>query len=304
MKKIVFIGGPTASGKTSLAVELAKKFNGELINADSRQIYKYLDIGTNKGEIISKNDQNFIDDIPIHMIGFLNPDERYNVFEFKQEAIKLVNQIIEKGKLPIIVGGTGLYIDSIIKDYSLSGERNADLRHELEKLGVEELRNILINEHKAEFEGLNQSDKSNPQRLVRLIEKLKSPTKYSSKFNDFEYIFLYPKYDWDLLVQKINDRVEQMFKDGIIEEVQKVLSLGFSKDSAALKGTGYKEILMLLDGIINLQRCIELVKISHRQYAKRQKTWFEGKGRGYNLIKTENTEQAIEKVKEFYDTNK
>jgi len=302
MKKIVFIGGPTASGKTELAISIAKKFNGELINADSRQIYKYLDIGTNKGSITANGTQNFINDIPIHLVSFLNPDKRYSVFEFKEQAYKLIDQITEQGKLPIIVGGTGLYIDSILKNYSQTAVSNPELREELEKLSINDLQNVLKRDYPEAFEKLNQSDKHNPQRLVRLIEKQSAPIIEHQKIPNFDYIFLYPKYDWQVLTQKIDQRVEQMFKDGLVQEVEKVLSLGYTNDSPALKGTGYKEVIDLLNKNISLQECINLVKISHRQYAKRQRTWFEGEGREYNLIKVENAQQAQEVIKNFYDT--
>lgn len=307
MKKIVFIGGPTASGKTDLAVEIAKQFNGELINADSRQIYKYLDIGTNKDDITEQNGKFFIKNIPIHLVNFLNPDERYSVYDFKQAAIAQIEDIINRGRLPIIVGGTGLYIDSIIKDYPLEVNKNNELRTQLEAKNTNELQQILISEYAQEFEKLNKSDKSNPRRLVRLIEKLKSEgTQNSNNLQDkkvcnYDYIFLYPEYNVDELNQKIDKRVEQMFNEGIVEETLKVLDLGFPKDCIALQGTGYKEVIDLINKNITGKECIRLVKISHRQYAKRQRTWFEGIGRGYKLTKVENAQQAIEKVKEFYE---
>lgn len=303
MKKIVFIGGPTASGKTNLAVNLAQKFNGELINADSRQVYKYLNIGTNKGDIELKDNQYYIKNIPIHLISFLNPDKRFSVFEFKDAAIKLIDSIIEKGKLPIIVGGTGLYIDSIIKNYQLSGSQDLELRKELETKSLPDLQEILKSKHPENYRNLNSSDKSNPQRIVRLIEKLSAKPKLETMDNHYDYVFLYPEYNWEELIEKISDRVEQMFKEGLVEEVKTVLNLGFKKDSVALTGTGYKEVIDMLDGAISLQECIELVKISHRQYAKRQRTWFEGKGRGYNLIKIESTKQAEGIVNKFYDND-
>lgn len=303
MKKIVFVGGPTASGKTDLAVNLAQKFNGELINADSRQVYKYLNIGTNKGDIKLQDNQYYLQDIPIHLISFLDPDKRFSVFEFKDAAIKLIDSIIEKGKLPIIVGGTGLYIDSIIKNYQLSGAQDLEMRKELEARSLAELQEILKSKHPENYENLNSSDKSNPQRIVRLIEKLSAKSKVETIDSHYDYVLLYPEYNWEELIKKISDRVEQMFKEGLIEEVKTVLNLGFNRDSVALTGTGYKEVIAMLDGAISLQKCIELVKISHRQYAKRQKTWFEGKGRGYNLIKIENAKQAEGIVNKFYDNN-
>jgi len=300
MKKIVFIGGPTASGKTDLAVSIAQKFSGELINADSRQIYKYLDIGTNKGDIKNIKGNNYLQGIPIHLVSFLDPDKNYSVFDFKEAAVTLIEDIIVRGKLPIIVGGTGLYIDSIIKNYQLTTQQNTELRKELETKDLNELQQELITNNLNNYTRLNDSDRANKRRLVRLIEKLKPDYIINNVKSDYDSLFLYPTYNWEDLVIKIETRVDLMFKEGIVEEVKHLITLGFSKNSIALQGTGYKEVLSLLDGNISLQECINLVKISHRQYAKRQRTWFEGEGRKYNLTNVENAQQAENKVNEFY----
>lgn len=301
MKKIVFIGGPTASGKTDLAVKIAKDFNGELINADSRQIYKFLDIGTNKGDIIEIEGKNFIDDIPIHLVSFLNPDERYSVFEFKIAALNLIEEITSKNKLPIIVGGTGLYIDSIIKNYELTSTTDSKIRENFESKSLEELTTFLTKNFNEEFTKLNSSDRLNKRRLVRLIEKLLTPPPQyqTSKLLNYDYIFLYPDYNWEDLTLKIGSRVEKMFKEGLVKEVEDVLLKGFSKSCVALQGTGYKEVIQYLEGDIDLKSCIELVKISHRQYARRQRTWFEGEGRGYNLLKVKDYSEAKDLVEAF-----
>ena len=162
----------------------------------------------------------------------------------------------------------------------------------------------------AEFNNLNTSDKANKRRLVRLIEKSTEERKLdsinqesastNSKLN-YDYIFLYPSYDLPNLITKIDNRVEQMFAEGLVKETQNVLDLGFTKDSVVLQGTGYKQVIMFINKLIDLQKCIELVKISHRQYAKRQRTWFEGKGRNYKLIKVSNSNEAIEKVNQFLE---
>ena len=301
MKKIVFIGGPTASGKTDLAVRIAKEFNGELINADSRQIYKFLDIGTNKGGIKQIEGKNFIDDIPIHLVSFLNPDERYSVFEFKVAAINLIEEIISRKKLPIIVGGTGLYIDSIIKNYELTSATDSKIRENFENKSLGELTAFLNENFSNEFAQLNSSDRLNKRRLVRLVEKLLAPTPQykTSKLINYDYIFLYPQYKWEDLTLKIGYRVDQMFSEGLVKEVEDVLAKGFLKSSIALQGTGYKEVMQYLASNIDLKNCIELVKISHRQYARRQRTWFEGEGRGYNLLKVKDYSEAKDLIEAF-----
>src|SRR5260221_6942110 len=222
MKKIIVIGGPTSSGKTKLAIEIAKKFNGELINADSRQIYKYLDIGTNKGDLrrrdVDVSPSYSIDNIPVHLVSFLNPDERFSVYDYKILAEKTIADILNRGKVPIVVGGTGLYIDAIIKNYELlitDYELDPEYRNQLNNLTVKELQIELQAQSPKLLAQLNDSDRNNPRRLIRIIEKSKSNESKAGKrlsaFVDYDYLFLYPKYDWEELKSKIENRVEQMF---------------------------------------------------------------------------------------------
>lgn len=293
MNKIIIVCGPTSSGKTAFAIKLAKEKNGELINADSRQIYKYLDIGTNKlkGAIESARPEptegefeGNIDDVRVHLLSFLNPDERFSVFDFKKLAEEKIEELIAKGKQPILVGGTGLYIDAIVKnyqpdDYSVESAESKAERSRLEKLSVNELQAIAL--EKQILDQLNESDRQNPRRLIRLIEKGNSEK--SSAPAKYEFEMYYPKFDWDELKAKIENRVDEMFKEGIVEETKKVLEMGFPEDSVALQGIGYREVLRFLRNEISLPECIQLVKTAHTQYAKRQITWFEGKGRGYQF---------------------
>lgn len=298
MEKIVIIGGLTASGKTALAVKLAKKYNGELINADSRQIYKYLDIGTNKDGIITTEQGSFIDKVPIHLVSFLEPNQRYSVYDFKSDAIKHIEDILSRKKLPIIVGGTGLYIDSIIKNYKLETTSSSAPRAELESKSLPELQQIANQDHPESYLALNKSDQSNKRRLIRLIER-QGINNISKEQSQYEYLFLYPKYTWKELLVKIETRVEGMFKEGLVAETKRVLNLGFSKNSVALQGIGYKQVIEYLEGNFNSQKCIDLVKIAHRQYAKRQRTWFEGKSRNYDLNIIGNFEDAVRAVDKF-----
>lgn len=275
MNKLIIICGPTSSGKTNFAIKLAKELNGELVNADSRQIYKYLDIGTNKTKDV-------IDEIPIHLLSFLNPDQRFSVFDFKKLAEETIDSIIAEGKQPILVGGTGLYIDSIVKNYQPEVNIEGSAKREaLEKLSTEELQAIASDMNL--LESLNESDRQNPRRLIRVIEK--GGNQNGSEISKYQIEMYYPKFEWEDLKLKIENRVEQMFLEGIVEETQKVLSMGFPEDSIALQGIGYKEVLRHIHQEIPLSECIELVKIAHRQYAKRQITWFEGTNRAYILKK-------------------
>lgn len=296
-KKVIIVAGPTGSGKTEIALALAEKFNGELINSDSRQVYKYLNIGTNKGNISSKDNHTYIKSIPIHLINILEPNEQFNVFEFKKLAEKKIDEIITNKKLPIVVGGTGLYIDSLVRNYIQTDiESDPDLRNELNNLTLEELRERI---KKEDYESLNDSDKQNPRRLIRIIEKESSNQYGELSESIYDYLILYPKYVWEELKEKLDKRVEHMFEYGLVNETKLVLKKGFSRTDPGLQVMGYKEVQDYLEEKITIDQCIDLVKIAHRQYAKRQRTWFEGIGRNYDLKKVDKNIDAIAAVKLF-----
>lgn len=290
MNKIIVIGGLTASGKTKLAVEIAEKLDGELVNADSRQIYRYLDIGTNKEKI----------NLPINLIDIINPDQRFSVFEYQQAAFKVIDEIISRGKLPILVGGTGLYIDAIIKNYKIQkSDQNDTLRQELAEKNIDELQNMIPSQKLNE---LNNSDINNPRRLIRLIEK-QSESQDTEDINEsnpkYEALFLYPNYNWDELKTRIEDRVDKMFENGLVEETKKVLEMGYRDSDPGLQIMGYSQVIKALSGEFDINKAKELTKFAHKQYAKRQKTWFEGAGRGYNLQRIKEISDAISKVEAF-----
>jgi len=292
--KVIIVAGPTATGKTETAIKLAKTYNGELINADSRQVYKKLNIGTNKGVLSFKDSQYYIEEVPIHLISILEPTERFNLFDFQKLALEKIHDISKRGKIAIVVGGTGLYIDSLIKGYLLK-DSNTESRGVLNKLSVRELQQKISDKT---LESLNESDRSNPRRLIRVIEK--------SEHIDFENtdlglnsFILYPDYKWEELKYKIDQRVDEMFKNGLVEETNNLINEGLSQESDSLKIMGYKQVVQLLNKEIDLNSCIERVKIAHKQYAKRQRTWFEGIGRGYKLNKYSNTDEALRLSKSF-----
>ena len=308
-KKVIVVCGPTGSGKSELALKIAQAFSGELINADSRQIYKHLDIGTNKDiktdvkKYIDINLDNINDlfvqlsadyyvwnDIPTYLLSFLKPDESFNVYKYKKLALNFIDLVFSKRKLPIIVGGTGLYIDSIVKDYIMPGS-NPDvlLRKKFVGKTIRELQASLRKRNSRILEDMNNSDRNNPRRLIRAIEKTFGKEKSSYSKSKYEFLIIYPKYSWGSLITKLDLRVDEMIKNGLINEVQNVLDLGFMNNSVALNGIGYRDAIMYLEKKVSLEKCVENIKISHRQYARRQRTWFEGKGRNYKLIKVSNT---------------
>lgn len=289
MEKLIIVAGPTASGKTDYAIKLAKKLNGELINADSRQLYKYLNIGVNKGEIDYKENQAYLENIPIHIIDFLDPNQRYSVFEWNELAIKFIQEIIARGKQPIVVGGTGLFIDSLIKNYNYQPKLKIS-NEQIEFLRAFDTSSLNLLQYSFQkftpniWSSLNYSDQNNFRRLQRLHAKLiTGKTEVSQTSQSYDYVMYYPKYNWEDLKKSIENRVEEMFEEGFINEVNGLLKMGYTENSQALQIMGYKEILNYIKGNLTLPAIKAQIKTAHKQYARRQRTWFEGIGRGYKL---------------------
>ncbi|MFQ9977074.1 tRNA (adenosine(37)-N6)-dimethylallyltransferase MiaA [Clostridium cadaveris] len=276
--KILVLSGPTAVGKTSLSIELAHKLNGEIISCDSMQIYKYMDIGSAK--ITSEE----MDGIPHHMIDIIEPNESFTVADFKERASKLINDIKSRGKLPMLVGGTGLYIDSIICNLSFTdGNKDDEYRIYLESLAKEKGKEYV---HKLLEEVDSISAKNihynNLKRVIRALEVFKITGKPFSEYNigKKKYDVPYDVYYYVLtmnrgeLYERINKRVDIMFDDGLLEEVQKLKDLGYNSEMQSMNGIGYKELLHYLDGNISLEEAKDMIKQGSRNYAKRQLTWF------------------------------
>jgi tRNA dimethylallyltransferase len=227
-----------------------------------------MDVGTNKEDLQS---------IPGHLFDIATPDRQLSLSEYQRLAYEAITDIVSRGKNPILVGGTGLYLNAVINGYLIPEvEPDLKLREKLNKLSVKELQDTLIKINKQKFESLNDSDKNNPRRLIRAIEKAQVPEieQQENKLKDFEIILIKPEYDKDELFEKINRRVEEMFDLGLVDEVKELLSMGYSKDLEVMKGMGYKEVIDYLDGEISLEEAKKLIKTAHKQYVKRQETWF------------------------------
>jgi len=276
LPKIIVIYWPTASGKTSLSIDIAKQLNSEIIWADSRQIYKLLNIWTWK--ITEEEKQN----IPHHMIDILDIDQDYSVGEYKKEAEKIINSLHTEWKIPIICGGTGLYIDSIIYNFDIPEvEPDWDYRNKLEELRLEKWNEYLWDMlNKVDPEYAITLSPANYRYVIRWLEifektwKSKLDLKWKST-PKYDVLFLTP-YDWDRpkLYDRINARIEEMFESWLIDELKSVLKLGYKKTDFGLNTIWYKEIIEYLDWNITLEECKNLIKQHNRNYAKRQLTWF------------------------------
>ena len=276
-QKVIVICGPTASGKTALSIELAKKINGEIVSADSMQIYKDMDIGT------AKPTKEEMEGIQHYLLDFVSPEERYSVAQFKQDAKKAIKEIINKGKTPIVVGGTGLYVDSLIyeieyNDIKLDEEYRKKLEKMAEEQGLEELYKKALEIDQEAMKKISPNDK---KRIMRVLEiyhstgKTKTEQEKESRKNPVEYDYRVYAINWDreILYQRINKRVDIMIEQGLIEEVKEILNK-YDKFPTAMQGLGYKEVVDYLNGIYTKEEMIEKIKLETRRYAKRQLTWF------------------------------
>ncbi len=275
--KVIVICGPTASGKTALSIELAKKINGEIVSCDSMQIYKDMDIGTAKPTIEE------MQGIKHYMLDFVSPDERYSVADYKKQAKQAIREIIEKGKVPIVVGGTGLYVDSLIYEIEYQDiEFDEKYRKQLEERSKKEGLEVLYNEaKKIDPEAITKISPNDKKRILRILEiynatgKNKTEQEKESRKNEVEFDYKVYAISWDRekLYDRINQRVDIMIDQGLIEEVQKIYSK-YNKFPTAMQGLGYKEVLEYLEGKCNKQEMMDKIKQETRRYAKRQLTWF------------------------------
>ena len=278
MKPIVYvIGGPTASGKSKLAVELAKKVNGEIISADSMQIYKEMNIGTAK---VNKEEMQGVQH---YLVDFVSPDERYSVSNFKKDAEKAIEEILEKGKTPIVVGGTGLYIDSLIYGIEFQNEEvDLEYREKLNKIADEKgLESLYKKAQEIDPEAMKKISINDRKRIIRVLEiyhktgKTKTEQELQSRKNEvkYEYKVFAITMDREKLYERIEKRIDFMIEQGLIEEVKQILEK-YHTFPTAMQGLGYKEVVEYLEGSCTKEEKIEKIKKETRHYAKRQLTWF------------------------------
>ena len=282
MNKILVIAGPTAVGKTSLSISLAKSLNGEIVSADSMQVYKTLDIGTAKPTLAERCG------VPHHMLDVCEPSHRYSVAEYVRDAVVCIEDILSRGKLPIIVGGTGLYIDHLLFETDFDeGDTAPEIRNELNRI-AEEKGGGILRAQLAVFdpETAGRLHDNDIKRIVRAIEFYRVTGKTISshnKSNDFTKkrydadFFVLNCADRSVLYDRINKRVDAMICNGLIDEAKRVCSAEWFDNSTAAQAIGYKEFLPFFQGESSIDFCVDLLKQRSRNYAKRQLTWFRSK---------------------------
>ena len=275
MKKLITIVGPTAVGKTDLTLALAKGYNGEVISGDAYQVYKQLNIGT------AKPTTDELAAVPHHLINILEPDDDYSVSIFQQQAKSLIDQLNNNHVVPILSGGTGLYVQSLLENYNFNDIKpNTKLRSELDELyaeyGVDGLREYAQNLAEKGGIEIKYTDK---HRLYRAIE-LMTAGDYKSLINQTKDGLSYKgpviglQRERSDLYNRINRRVEIMFEKGLVDEVKQLLKNGVNPNCQAFKGIGYKEVVQYLEGLISYDACVDLIQKNTRHFAKRQITWY------------------------------
>ena len=274
--KIVVIVGPTASGKTKLSIELAKRIDGEVVSCDSMQIYKEMDIGSAKPTIEE------MQGIKHHLIDYISPEERYSVARYKQDAKKAIKEILEKGKVPIIVGGTGLYVNSLIYEIEYNKiEFDAEYREKLEEKAKKGLEDLYEEAKKIDPKAMEIISPNDKKRIIRVLEiyhatkKTKTELEIESRKNEVQYDYRVFAIDIrrDILYDRINKRVDKMIEQGLIQEVEN-LKQKYSEFPTAMQGLGYKEVVQYFENELTKEEMIEKIKQETRRYAKRQLTWF------------------------------
>ena len=275
--EIVCVVGPTASGKTAYAINLAKELGGEVVSCDSMQIYQEMTIGT------AKPTEEEMQGIPHHMIDVVSPFENYSVAEFVTNAKACIAEILSRGRVPVLCGGTGLYVDSLLNGITFSEDaRDEGYRQELkimaEKQGNEAVHALLKD---ADPKAAEEIHPNNVKRVIRTLEIIKTSGKTKADYDrdarrESPYHATIYGMDWERekLYRRIDLRVDRMMEQGLLEEVQHLLKLGVPKTATAMQAIGYKELVSYLEGEISLLEAVETIKRESRRYAKRQLTWF------------------------------
>jgi len=308
MSKIVIICGPTAVGKTKYAIEIAKAFNGEIISADSMQLYKHMNIGS------AKPTPEELAQVKHYLIDEIDPREMFSAAEYQKKAKLAIETVFSNGKTPVISGGTGLYVNSLIYDMDFSKQPlSTNYKKELEKSasekGNEYVHGLLAEK---DSEAAERIHPNSVRRVIRALEmihlgdKVKPFEESFVKTKDYSYVIIGLSRDREEMYERINERVEILLRKGLVEEIRSLLDMGLTESDISMKGIGYKEIIGYIMGNYDLDFAVDLVKKNTRHYAKRQMTWFRRYEdiNWFNLSEYENDEQAIEEIKRWLLKNK
>lgn len=308
MNKIIIVCGPTAVGKTKYAIEIAKAFNGEIISADSMQLYKHMDIGS------AKPTQEELAQVKHYLVDEVDPKEMFSVAEYQKRAKLAIKNVFLNGKTPVVSGGTGLYVNSLIYDMDFSIQPlSTDYRKDLEKLanekGNEFVHGLLAEKDKDAAERIHPNSVRRVIRALEMIhlgDKVKPFEASFVKTNDYSYVIIGLSRNREEMYDRINERVDILLKKGLVAEVRGLLDMGLTETDISMKGIGYKEIIGYLKGEYDLEFAIDLVKKNSRHYAKRQMTWFKRYENinWFNLSEYKNDELAIEEIIEWLLKNK
>lgn len=301
MNKIVAVAGPTAVGKTKFAIEIAKKFNGEIVSCDSMQLYKYMDIGS------AKPTEEEIAQVKHHLIDFIDPRDDFSVAQYQSLAKKAIKDILNQEKLPVISGGTGLYLNSIIYEMDFSRScRDIDYRKELERIaaqqGSQALHNML---ERADREASLSIHPNNTKKIIRALErihqgegKIKAFKDIKQETRDYDTVIIGLTRNRQELYERINKRVDVLMETGLLDEVKALLDKGLTPEHISMKAIGYKEIMDYFLGKYDLETAVDKVKKNTRHYAKKQLTWFRryDKIKWYNISDFNDDEDALESI--------
>ncbi len=277
LKKVIAVAGPTASGKTALAIEIAKKFSGEIISCDSMQIYKGMDIGTAKPEFEE------MQGIPHHMIDVVDMNTRYSVADFVSDARAAIDGVLSREKVPVIAGGTGLYMDSVLNNIEFfEFECDPDFRSDMEKIAETRGNEALHSRLQAlDPEAAENIHPNNVRRVIRALEVCEFSGMTFTRANElsrqkpvYQSLIIGIDVERSLLYERINLRVDKMMERGLFQEVESLYNSGADRNSTAMQAIGYKEIIDSLEGKCTMEEAVEKIKMESRRYAKRQLTWF------------------------------
>ena len=296
-RTVIVILGPTGSGKSKLSISLAKKIGGEIVSCDSMQIYRRMDIGTAK---ISKKE---MENIPHHMIDIVEPNEEFSVGEYVKQAKKIIAEIFERNKVPIVVGGTGLYVKALAQNYDFGfAEKNLEIREKYKKIlkekGNEFLFNILNEKNPEIAKKIHLND---TKKIIRALEKIENKKNLEKdlEIQDWEYLIFGLNLPREELYRRINLRTEKMFEEGLEKEVSNLIESGVSQKAQSMEGIGYKQVIYAKENNLTRKELIGLVQQKTRNYAKRQLTFMRGIE---NLIWVD-AKDAEKKILEVYYGN-